>query len=231
MGILQWIVIATSSAIKLLSESPDDPADSLITCHTNPNITNIVDLVHCLGGYTVPGDFYNESTYNAAQPTTSQRVDWASAVHNLLEVDLEETCRTEHIIPEGIRDIYSAISYKEQSNPGPSYCLLYEHTSYNGSYTKGWGFMLTRIDASRSSLHLSTPHPWFDGDTPEQAGYVLADVGAKSLLVAGRHRRAYFGDSPCIHGKVKYYATDPTHNNVRFSHFLSVSVTLLTYCL
>jgi hypothetical protein len=184
----------------------------------------VVDLVKYLQSYVVPYNYYNDASYNAAQPSEDQRRDWRSAVQALLAVSSEEACTTEHIVPEGIRDFYSAATFRDK-NLGQSYCLLYEHAAQNGTFTKGWGFMMTRISNSLdvfNSLHLSAPHPGYDLYTPEQAAYVFSHVGAKSLLVAGRSRRAYVDSaSPSIYGKlhdsgrhITYYATDPTHNNV-----------------
>jgi len=214
MGVLQWLLVATSTTFNFLSLLDTPPTNSPVTCLSNS--TSVVDLVSCLQAYVVPSDYYTEASYNAAQPTAEQEQDWALAIQALLDVDSEQGCTTERVVPAGIRDAYSVSTFQEGEDSAP-YCVLYEHTAKDDVYMKGWGFMLTRMPAeATTSLHLSAPHPHYDMYTPEQAGSVFSSVGARSLAVAGRRRTAWLGgQSPCIHGKAKYYATDPAHNDVR----------------
>ena len=225
MGVIQWLLVATSTTVNFFSSHDAiSPTSSLVNCTSDSNVTSVVDLVNCLQTYVVPSGYYTEASYNAAQPTAEEAKDWALAVQALLDVDSEQGCTTENVVPVGIRDIYSASTFQQGKDSSPC-CVLYEHTVDDGVYAKGWGFMLTRMPAeATTSLHLSAPHPHYDLHTPEQAGSVFSNVGARSLVVAGRKRTAWLGgQSPCIRGgrKAKYYATDPAHNDVRYFIFLS----------
>ena len=91
MGVLQWLLVATSTTFNFLSLLDTPPTNSPVTCLSNS--TSVVDLVSCLQAYVVPSDYYTEASYNAAQPTAEQEQDWALAIQALLDVDSEQGCR------------------------------------------------------------------------------------------------------------------------------------------
>ncbi len=166
--------------------------------------STLVNLVHCFDKYTVPREFYTDTTYDNAQPTVTQRADWRILVDRLLSVD-SENCGTV-AIPSSLGDIYAVRSFQH-------YCVLYETTSSGGIYDKGWGFIV--VPSLRSAvarhIHVSAPHPKFDSGTVEQAAAIFGLTGSNSLLVTGRHRDAFLHESDCV---PPYSKTDPAHNTV-----------------
>ncbi|KAJ3566746.1 hypothetical protein NP233_g6804 [Leucocoprinus birnbaumii] len=175
----------------------------------------LVGLVDCLEDYTVLQGYYDQYSYLEAQPTIIQRKAWFNAVFTLLHTD--NNC-TSAIVPSAIRDVYSAAEFTDSD--GQSFCVLYERTVCPCSrfVKKGWGFMVvpSSRDAVLRHIHLSGPHPFFDGETSEQATHLFKGTGAKSLLIPGRLRTAYPAPSACIMGprKSPYFMTDPAHNNL-----------------
>jgi len=179
------------------------PSDCL---NTSPNITS---LARCLDTFTVPRGHYNAFTYGVAQPMGTQRQDWKTSLNSLLSIDGNCTLAS---VPPSLRGLYDISLFQD-------FCVLYETASRLGTYTKGWGFMIVpanRRDISRS-VHISVPHPKFDG-TVQQAASIFQSTGSRTLLVAGRTRDAFFSPSGCIQPTTEsqvYYKTDPVHNNVR----------------
>jgi len=179
------------------------PSACLLTSQT------IQGLSTCLDTFTAPHNSYTSKTYELAQPTADQRMDWKVAVKSLLEVD--GNC-SDTLLPLSLRDLYAVAPFQD-------FCVLYETSTQKGSYVKGWGFMVvpaSRVAVSRS-VHISAPHPGYDLGTVEQAAYVFENTGSKSLLVPGRTRTAFLQSSNCIvpaSAKQDYYLTDPAHNNV-----------------
>ena len=177
----------------------------------------LADLVTCFEKYTVPPDFYNATTYAAAQPTSSQRAAWSNITHSLLDLSTgpnpPNTC-TSLPLPSSIQDLYTLSSYTDTKTSTP-YCVLSETYSTAGVYNKGWGLVI--VPATRSALqrhlHISAPHPVFDTGTPAQAAALFAAAGAKSLAIPGRHRKASLSLTSCVKGK-DYPETDSTHDKV-----------------
>jgi hypothetical protein len=157
-----------------------------------------------LDGYTVTKEFYTSETYALAQPTIVQRKSWRLVVNNLLSVDNAD-CVTVPV-PAALIGIYAIRRFGD-------YCVLYETTATGRAYDKGWGFMIVPSLKSHVTrhLHISAPHPLYDGRTVEQAAAIFQSTGSQSLLVAGRHRNAYFKVSDCI---TPYNITDPAHSKV-----------------
>jgi hypothetical protein len=173
-------------------------------------------LVTCLDDYIVPPKYYDLSRYNDAQPTTEERVAWMETVASLLNTDNNCSSIT---IPPTLANHYAITTFTESSGSSNSYCVLSETASQDGVYTKGWGLMIVpaaRRGVSRS-IHVSAPHPWADMNTTQQAGALFKSVGAKSLLIPGRLRTAFFEETDCISrgsSKEVYYKTDPVHDKV-----------------
>ncbi|XP_006464086.1 hypothetical protein AGABI2DRAFT_187461 [Agaricus bisporus var. bisporus H97] len=172
-------------------------------------------LAECLEDFTVLKGTYNRFTYLEAQPTVTQRDAWFKATYTLLYTD--NNCTTS-ILPSAIQDIYAIDLFTDIS--GKSFCVLYERTVNPCSklYEKGWGFAM--VPASRAGvsrlIHISAPHPFFDGETTVEAAQIFSETGAKSLLVPGRMRNAFYAPSPCVQPSSKssmYYITDPAHND------------------
>ncbi|RUP44760.1 hypothetical protein BC936DRAFT_149040 [Jimgerdemannia flammicorona] len=98
-------------------------------------------------------------------------------------------------------------------------------TSTRKEYEKGWGVFVVPKTARQVSrfIHLSAPHPKWDLGTPQQAAYLFANSGAKSLLVDGRHRWAISTQSACISAG-NHSLTDPTHDNNEVFHSASQAI-------
>ncbi|KAK0188103.1 hypothetical protein F5146DRAFT_1062041 [Armillaria mellea] len=176
-------------------------------CLADSSITTLVDLANCFNYYTVRRDHYNNETYFAAQPNTTQSDSWGDLIASLLYVDIN--C-TSVAIPPSLRDIYTISNFD-------SYCVLSEiRINEWGYYDKGWGLFV--VPSSRNgikrNIHLAMPHPIFDFRTPAQAVSLFTITGARSLLISGRHRSAYNASTNCLPSTAKstYYRTDPTHD-------------------
>ena len=171
--------------------------------------TSIVGLATCLDQFTIPPAFYDPLSYDLAQPIGSQREDWKDLTTRLLSVD--GNCSITPI-PLSLKGIYAVETFQ-------NYCVLYESTSPCGNYLKGWGYMIvpsTQRGISRN-VHISAPHPGYDMGTVQQAASIFSLTGSRSLLVAGRDRRAFLDPSDCIQPSSpsqSYYKTDPAHNDV-----------------
>lgn len=215
LQITSWHI---SLLLRLLLTQTSTSTTAPATCLTDVASTSITALIDCFNSYTVPSNTYNENTYNAAQPqpSTDERAAWSNATTSLLYVDGNCTSLS---VPPAISGFYSIDLFTESTGAKHSYCVLSESTITTGAcgyYTKGWG--LVAVPATRAAitrdLHISAPHPIADKDTPQQAAEMFGSMGARSLVVAGRHRRAYDKTTICVKGK--YYMTDPAHDNVRY---------------
>ncbi|KAK0464365.1 uncharacterized protein EV420DRAFT_1516074 [Desarmillaria tabescens] len=176
-------------------------------CLANSSITTLVDLADCFNNYTVRKDYYNLETYAAAQPDSAQLESWDDLITSLLYVD--NNC-TSVAIPPSLQDVYTISIFD-------SYCVLSEkYVNEMKFYDKGWGLFI--VPSSRNgitrNIHLAMPHPLFDFRTPAQAVSLFNMTGARSLLISGRHRRAYNSSTDCVPStkRTTYYKTDPTHD-------------------
>jgi len=155
----------------------------------------------------VPPEYYDKTTYQAAQPTSNQRDDWKSLIKLFLSVDGD--CSSIPI-PLSLQGVYVIEAFNNM-------CVLYEASIKEGIYSKGWGFMVVprlRISVSRT-VHFSAPHPVYDLATIQQATFLFESTGSQSLFVSGRSRTAFLEPSECISPvslKQKIYKTDSTHN-------------------
>jgi hypothetical protein len=199
-----------------LSATLNDPGltDLPVNCIGGGHQT-LEALINCFDGYTLRrGNLPDDAAYNLAQPQPAQLTAWTNAVGGLLVDSPNCTARD---VP-GLVGIYRIDPYTETGTGGRSFCVLSEkfYTSTTGHFVKGWGLLVvpsTRAAVSRI-IHISAPHPLFDTGTPTQAAAIFKRTGAKSLLVAGRHRAARDSTFTCM-GSV-YSTTDPAHNAVRF---------------
>jgi hypothetical protein len=171
--------------------------------------TTIDALVTCLEVFIVPSEYYNKETYEAAQPTSKQRDDWKTLINSFLSVD--GNCSSVPI-PVSLQGIYTIEHFNTM-------CVLYETSSLDGVYVKGWGFMIVpRLRSSVSrTVHFSAPHPIYDRGTIQQAAFLFESTGSNSLLVSGRVRTAFAEPSDCISTVFplqEYYKTDTAHNIV-----------------
>ncbi|KAF8644881.1 hypothetical protein AX16_008218 [Volvariella volvacea WC 439] len=184
-----------------------------ITCLSTPWPT-IRALVDCFHAYTVPENTYDWLTYVIAQPTSAEQFAWVQAVTRLLNVDGDCTSLS---VPDPIKAYYTIRPFQETIAGGRSYCVLAETTTIGTVrpyYTRGWGLVVvpaTKAAVSKN-LHFSTPHPVSEFYVPQQAAALFRGTGAKSLLIAGRHREAYSAPSSCIS---TYMKTDAAHDNTQ----------------
>lgn len=213
---------------------PPGPALFSVPCLTRtPHYTTIEDLIECLDGYTVPAGAFSQSTYILAQPQDpgvvhGEQWSWTVAISNLLYGDYN--CGPS-VIPDAIRPYYRVDRFTEAS--GKSFCILSgKHYLVPGGYfQKGWGTVVVPATEEAVSrwIHISAPHPGrgagSDEGTPKYAAAAFKNTGAKSLLVAGRHRDALpYSDTvhACVEGGEHYSKTDSAHDNVGYFVLLPI---------
>ncbi|KIK55961.1 hypothetical protein GYMLUDRAFT_47427 [Collybiopsis luxurians FD-317 M1] len=206
--ILAWLYILSSWTSTVATISPKD-------CLNNDTL---VDLIDCLNNFTVGPDFYDTSSYAAAQPTSEQLNAWTSVVTSMLDSDTTDCSSI--LLPDSLSSLYAVTSFLDVTT-NKRFCVLAEATSFTfgnqSYYTKGWGVMVVpalKRDISRT-IHLSAPHPLFDIGTPQQAAAMFVLSGAHSVLISGRIRMAYEVSTDCIipaSPATIYCKTDPAHD-------------------
>ena len=204
---LVHILQLTIPFLRVFEDSKSIVASTPASC-LNSSAT-IDALVTCLEVFIVPPEYYNKKTYEAAQPTSNQRDDWKNLINALLSAD--GNCSSIPI-PLSLQGVYTIEVFNTM-------CVLYEVSSVEGVYTKGWGFMVVpRLRTSVSRIvHFSAPHPIYDRETMRQAAFLFESTGSQSLLVPGRARTAFPEPSECISPVFplqEFYKTDTTHNIV-----------------
>ncbi|KAF9502252.1 hypothetical protein BDN71DRAFT_1485540 [Pleurotus eryngii] len=181
------------------------------------SLSTLEDIITCFDKFTVSFEFYNQTTYDAAQPTPSELTAWTDTIAALLNVD--GNC-TSVAVPSILQDIYSVSLYEETAPDSTrSFCILSETNfdAASGFYVRGWGLFAVQASPAQParSLHFAAPHPVFDMKTPMQASALFKRTGAKSLLVAGRIRTASKEPTLCVQTDSEggpYYKTDPAHD-------------------
>jgi len=104
-----------TSPYSLLRDPPPDPLNPLACLPTTISPT-LAKLVACFELYTVPGDFYNEATWLAAQPTDAERTAWVTATERLLHLSdspAAGTCTTSSILDTLIADKYAISTFSD----------------------------------------------------------------------------------------------------------------------
>ena len=189
----QLLSTTTTILLSLLPIAHSTP----ITCLTNSTCTTIESLVACFNDYTVPANFYDQSSYDAAQPNATESTAWTDAITSLLWVD--NNCSTT-AVPSILNGVFTISLFNESVPNGGSYCVLSEVDAGPSGYTRGWGLAI--VPASRAAVsrfvHFSTPEPVSLENTPLQSVTLFASIGAKSLLISGRDRRSYNVTTPCV---------------------------------
>ncbi|KAI5827974.1 hypothetical protein K523DRAFT_373962 [Schizophyllum commune Tattone D] len=197
-------------------------------------------LAACYANYTVPAAHYDAASYATAQPKDYEVLAFRAAIHRMLDISngAADCFGTE--LPVVLQSIYSVHSFVDQEN-GEAYCVLAEKHVLNGHYAYGWGFMAVsdkKITPGaavhhlvpqhpRLDVHLSAPHPIFDGPVDTQAAALFTQARARSLFISGRHRRAFDARSDCESESpsgTKYYATDPAHSTSEPFHLAQVAI-------
>ncbi|KAF9259039.1 hypothetical protein L218DRAFT_934164 [Marasmius fiardii PR-910] len=211
---LDWVFITSLIAsLRIPSPFSGSTGSAEIPCIHNTSLTTVQNLIACYNPFTVPENFYNQETYDAAQPNEAELTAWLGLVNELLWVD--GNC-TEVLVPPVLDGIYGVSPFQARTT---SYCVLHERKADKSAYVKGWGVMV--VPEHRSSrirnIHLAAPHPQFDYQTPEQAAALLEGVGARSLLIPGRKRTSFNTATDCVqpggNTTTVYYVTDPAHND------------------
>ncbi|THV00948.1 hypothetical protein K435DRAFT_425001 [Dendrothele bispora CBS 962.96] len=111
-------------------------------------------------------------------------------------------------LPEFLPPIYTLTPLLDYSSY-ISCCVFSETTSFpdhNSSSSQ-----LSNLE----SIHLSTPHPLADIDTPQQAAVIFSLSGVRSLLVSGRLRSAFDEATDCVESanpNMTYFKTDLAHD-------------------
>ncbi|TRM69818.1 hypothetical protein BD626DRAFT_475395 [Schizophyllum amplum] len=236
-----WTAAAFVLSWKINNDAGVSPSDCLTA-------STFSALAACYADFTVPADFYDATTYAAAQPTAEEATAFRAAVMRMLDVSSGSGNCFGSTLPPALEGIYGVHSFTD-SESGGVYCVLAE-THAKGTYARGWGFMAVP-DTSLSPLaqmssqthqslmpsspqpsspslgiHLSAPHPIFDGDTDLQAATLFAKTRSRSLFIAGRDRRAYKAPTDCVSRKSSavYYATDPAHSVTEPFHLAQVAI-------
>jgi hypothetical protein len=168
--------------------------------------SSIDKLAVCLDEFTVPSGYYTPTTYAVAQPTDDQRADWRKLIHSLLDTD--GYC-SPYIVPNSLQSFYTIKEFAGN-------CVLYEKSTVNGIYVKGWGTMVVpRLKSTvLRNVHFSPPHGGWENGTIEQAASLFHSTQSKSFLVSGREFNASTELSGCIIGNGNY-KTDVSINTVR----------------
>ncbi|KAJ3730371.1 hypothetical protein C8R42DRAFT_5045 [Lentinula raphanica] len=173
------------------------------------------NLISCLDAFTVSRNFYDASSYAAAQPTNGEISAWKTIIRSMLDTN---SCDCSDIrVPLVLAHLYAVTMFLD-TDTSRKFCVLSEiTTSVHRNYTKGWGLMIVPASAKHISrpLHISAPHPQADINTPQQAGAIFSLVGAHSLLISGRFRSAYAVGTDCVlpgRSQKRYFKTDPTHD-------------------
>ncbi|KAI5889639.1 uncharacterized protein SCHCODRAFT_02511044 [Schizophyllum commune H4-8] len=215
-----WATLYSLISWETLRDASPSPSD----CLSAPSLPA---LAACYANYTVPAAHYDAASYATAQPKDYEVLAFRAAIHRMLDISngAADCFGTE--LPVALQSIYSVHSFVDQEN-GEAYCVLAEKHILNGSYAYGWGFMAvpdkkitpgrySALQHPRIDVHLSAPHPWFDGPVDTQAASLFTQARARSLFISGRHRRAFEAPSDCEaespSGTI-YYATDPAHSTV-----------------
>ena len=200
-----------------LAAIPAVSADT-IRCTADPTIQSLEDLVSCLERFTVPAEYYtlDNKKHCQSQPTAEQRLAWNDALYTLLATNVNCTGPVDpatggsplkSIDVPGLQDIYTFSTFTEPATaPGatsPSFCVLsekYTEADSNGRVAaRGWGFAIVpaRHDFYHRGFHLSVPRPLQDAGVVQQAATIFKRGQGKSLLVAGRHPRAFPYNTLC----------------------------------
>ncbi|KAL1759511.1 hypothetical protein FB107DRAFT_287724 [Schizophyllum commune] len=219
-----WATVYSLASWKISQDTNPSSPD----CLSAPTLPT---LAACYANYTVPAAHYDAASYATAQPKDYEVLAFRAAIHRMLDISngAADCFGTE--LPVALQSIYSLHSFVDQEN-GEAYCLLAEKHILNGYYAYGWGFMAVPdkkitpgssgqyprfTQHPRLDVHLSTPHPIFDGPVDTQAAALFTQARARSLFISGRHRRAFEAPSDCESESptgTKYYATDPAHSTV-----------------
>ncbi|KAL1696279.1 hypothetical protein GGG16DRAFT_121112 [Schizophyllum commune] len=219
-----WATIYSLASWKISQDvSPSSP-----DCLSAPTLPA---LAACYSNYTVPAAHYDAASYATAQPKDYEVLAFRAAIHRMLDISTGAADCFGTELPVALQSVYSVHSFVDQEN-GEAYCLLAEKHVLNGYYAYGWGFMAVpdkKITPGSSGqyprfsqhprldVHLSAPHPIFDGPVDTQAAALFTQARARSLFISGRHRRAFEAPSDCESESptgTKYYATDPAHSTV-----------------
>ncbi|KAL1735552.1 hypothetical protein EV714DRAFT_280140 [Schizophyllum commune] len=218
-------------------ELSKDTSPSSPDCLSAPTLPA---LAACYANYTVPAAHYDAASYATAQPKDYEVLAFRAAIHRMLDISngAADCFGTE--LPVALQSIYSVHSFVDQEN-GEAYCVLAEKHILSGYYAYGWGFMAVpdkKITPGaavhhlspqhpRLDVHLSAPHPIFDGPVDTQAAALFTKARARSLFISGRHRRAFEAPSNCESESptgTKYYATDPAHSTSEPFHLAQVAI-------
>ncbi|PFH46220.1 hypothetical protein AMATHDRAFT_155894 [Amanita thiersii Skay4041] len=220
-----YLLLSTSWITNLISTQTSFDLTTT-TCFDTAKTLN--DYTYCHYTHVVDSSYTSES-YIAAQPTPDQRKAWSTVVSSLLNTD--GNC-TAIAIPDTLKGVYHVVELTEPS--GQSFCIfseIYTDGGGNDDYKKGWGLLVvpsTRRAVSRL-VHISAPFPQSAIGTVSQATAVFQGIGAKSLYIPGRNRKAFPVPTSCIPSTAKttYYKTDSVHDNNEM--FLDTSIQIINW--
>jgi len=201
-----------------------------VSCLQNSTIDTLETLISCLQTYTAPPNYYatpgscdlESEKYAAAQPSKAELQAWKDSISELMDIDgKEKFCPEDVTSVVGLNNTYVVSLFNDKD--GQSFCILSEtQTAPNTTsvFARGWGIVVVPANKEgyTRSIHLSVPHPVYDGEELAiQAAALFKRTGGKSLVISGRNRQAYPCSTKCsAAASTIYYKTDPTHDVVRY---------------
>lgn len=164
-----------------------------------PNSTTLEELGLCIRRY-IPRKYSNEFRF----PEKSELFLLSDTISKMYNHE----CHT-GILDSSLSQNLEVIQFVDQVTK-QNFCVLMEYRDEDdsGRVDWGWGTVIVNMNPEKN-LDLQVPHPIFDGGTLEQGFSLIKSVGAKSLIIAGTHRKASTSESTCQSG---YFETDVAHN-------------------
>lgn len=179
---------------------PPSPAAAVTPC---PGTTTLEDLAPCLEG-RMP----DENMGGYVPPGATERAAWKSVVEDMLDGTLDNVCET-IALPLALAGSYE-ISRFTDGGDGKDYCVLVELADAGDADKRGWGTFITNLDPRRE-LAIQIPHPLKEDDTTLQGLGIFKQTRARSLIVAGAHRRAH--TEPACQNVSDYRKSDVAHHH------------------
>lgn len=168
----------------LLSVAPPRPAT-----HADPAcvIIDSGDLANEIG--TISDQMPGAGSEGMVVPTPAQMTAWETMMEALASGDLVTACDIIQI--NGFP--YQIVRYTDTGGDDKRYLMLRE----NAPVSVGWGTYVLKTDGVFRDVIIEVPHPRYDLLTDEQAVEIFRQINAYALLMAGTHRCANSGYSPC----------------------------------
>ena len=202
------IAVSGEGQLRRVLQYEENDTDPCLELSGNP-CTKLEDLVDELKKI-VPreGEGY-------LRPETNTLEDWKGVIREMLE----GKCRNIDLnnYPK-LNGRYKLYNFKDTKMSNPKYYCVFAATStdtpsYEDRAEFPWGTFITRIrqpdeDVRIFNLSIDVPHPWYDSGTYEQGVQIYKHSQARSMYLAGAHRKADPAASDCG----GYNKADASHN-------------------